>query len=71
MNERIKELMTESGMIEESQIPGRVWTTGMNLASAEKFAALIVNECMKVCNQPLTKHMLPSDHIKEHFGVEE
>jgi len=37
----------------------------------EKFAELIVRECMKVGDLPTTKNQLPSDLIKEHFGVEE
>ena len=36
----------------------------------EKFAQLIVEECMKVSNRSLSKYELPSDKIAEHFGVE-
>jgi len=37
----------------------------------QRFAELIVQECMKVSNRSLSKYELPSDKIAEHFGVEE
>lgn len=51
MNERIKELMTQSGMISESSIPGMVVTTNMSLKTAEKFAELIVAECVNMIEE--------------------
>jgi hypothetical protein len=75
MNERIKELAEQAGckvMDGEWYIPSAtglekiVYTKGIGL---EKFAELIVRECMKVSNLSLSKHELPSDKIAEHFGV--
>jgi len=34
------------------------------------FARLIIEDCMKVCDMELSKGMLPSDHVREHFGIE-
>ena len=45
MNEKIKALMVESGLISESDISGVVWTSNMSVSTAEKFAELIVQEC--------------------------
>jgi hypothetical protein len=59
MNERIKELAREAALA-EGWGPG-VWQTTFT----EKFAELIVKECMEVAN------IASSDLIKEHFGVEE
>ena len=72
MNERIKELMTQSGMISESSIPGMVVTTNMSLKTAEKFAELIVRECASIADEPTSQ---PFDSygkkVKQHFGVSE
>ena len=47
MNERIKELMIQSGMVSEVvDNPNGVWTTKMSVKTAEKFAELIINECI-------------------------
>ena len=66
MNERIKELAEHAGMHRDK--------FGMYFAGdkhnedgvdLEKFAELIVRECMEVAN------IASADLIKEHFGVEE
>ncbi len=70
MNERIKELLTQSGLqpyydAQQGQI--------------EKFAELIVRECVKVCADRGTHHdglysawaVDCSKRIEKHFGVEE
>jgi len=62
MNERIVELIKQSG----TDVSGK-W---MSMYQVEKFAQLIVEECMKVSNRSLSKYELPSDKIAEHFGVE-
>ncbi len=69
MNERIKELLTQSGLqpyydAQQGQI--------------EKFAELIVRECVKVCADRGTHHdglysawaVDCSKRIEKHFGVE-
>jgi hypothetical protein len=81
MNERIKELMEKSGMIStENAIPGMAWTTNMSVKTAEKFAELIVKECVKIVDNAErggsnevwdnAVKFIRRD-LKEHFGVEE
>ena len=75
MNERIKQL-AEQAMVETQHEFG-----GKYLAfSKEKFAELIVRECVNICNKiyfdryPDAEDFERSeegDAIKEHFGVEE
>jgi hypothetical protein len=74
MNERIRELMTRAGMISESNIPGAVWTTGMSISTAEKFAELIVRDCMDVVDgytKPRTfdTHYDAVEQIEALFGI--
>jgi hypothetical protein len=69
MNERIKELLKQSGLqayydAQDGQI--------------EKFAELIVRECMDVCYRTDTeyeghkvKSTVIASKVAEHFGVEE
>ena len=65
MNERIKELAREAGLV---LILGRFLTS-----SQEKFAELIVREC-GVALSPMLRDMVSRgqayDLIKQHFGVE-
>lgn len=68
MNQRILELAKESGYV--YHVGGTVPYFEFSNNQLEKFAQLIVQECMKVCDQSLSKHELPSDKIAEHFGVE-
>ena len=62
MNEKIKELMLEAGYA-APEIAGR----------AQKFAELIVKECMEVANtyQNVGGNCYVDDMIAKHFGVEE
>ena len=47
MNERIRELMIQSSMVSEVVgNPNGLWTTKMSVKTAEKFAELIVRECI-------------------------
>ena len=69
MNERIKELAHEAGLptYNPDGIPTKL----------EKFAELIVRECIEVCNSRVgnsdynTGRMHCASDLKEHFGVEE
>ena len=65
MNERIKELAREAGLV---LILGRFLTS-----SQEKFAELIVREC-GVALSPMLRDMVSRgqayDLIKQHFGIE-
>jgi hypothetical protein len=71
VNERILELAEQAGFDVETLV--RPYPGGFpreDMLALESFAELIVKECMKVCDQSLSKHELPSDKIAEHFGVE-
>ena len=75
MNERIKELAREAGLLvyNPEGIPTKL----------EKFAELIVRECIGCCEQVISDPVPESvdtwlnggeqciDEIKQHFGVEE
>jgi hypothetical protein len=61
MNERLQELLDESGLIKYTKIV---------VPEYEKFAELIVNECADVGSKLSLAH--PEDiryQIKKHFGV--
>ena len=60
MNERIKELAREAGLLVHNP-------TGVP-TKLEKFALLIVQECAKVADGGWAD---PGHQIKQHFGVEE
>lgn len=74
MNERIKELMTQSGIV---PIPNstRPIFVQCPMSDMEKFAELIVRECATVVQetrwmaQPSQEQI--ANRIKQHFGVEQ
>ena len=65
MNERIRELAKEAGLIQ--------YDTDGKMEDVEKFAELIVRECAKVSENYACGAMPLSIalSIKKHFGVEE
>jgi len=70
MNERIRELAVEAGII-SAEYNG-FDPTGLTKAQ-RKFAELIVRECADIANagiDPAESHLIGND-ILEHFGVEE
>jgi hypothetical protein len=73
MNERIKELAEQA----TSHMPGHPPYDGLtfDVFDKEKFAELIVRECMELtkrCSTGSSIHDLFADEIiKQHFGVEE
>ena len=80
MNERIRELMIQSSMVSEVVgNPNGLWTTKMSVKTAEKFAELIVRECVAICQDTDGEEDSMARcgrqdcavEIKEHFGVEE
>ena len=88
MNDRIKELALEAGnYVNEvytppvrSKTPGKIWEDGhigWHTQFNEKFAELIVRECMDIAydNTPNSEECeykrLIHNKIKQHFGVEE
>ncbi len=72
MNERIKEILSQCQLesIDGPEYPR--WT------DLEKFAELIVRDCMKMCDEVHRDYGMASDtaritkrYIKKHFGVKE
>ena len=92
MNERIKLLALQAGDYVNSvytppvrsKTPGKIWEdghVGWHDQFHEKFAELIVRECVIQCEREWIRHGTDSIHnqaihgcinsIKEHFGVKE
>ena len=88
MNERIRKLARQSGgefwqRLENDVVNPEAYITFDPPESLEKFAELIVRECIEQCSKALVEHTgqpsvthnyavgLCQDNIKEHFGVEE
>ena len=69
MNQRIRELINEATSFKEGLIEGK---HDIELFDKEKFAELIVGECVSVCeNSNYEFGTIFTKMIKEHFGVEE
>ena len=80
MNERIRELINEATSFKEGLIEGKY---DIEVFDKEKFAELIVRECMRMCDVAAIGyeshgHMKEAngcysakEYIEEHFGVEE
>ena len=73
MNERIKELVKQATTIEEHK-----WGVSYDNFDKEKFAELIVQECIDIIapysvrmSRPGEEYLHPIQEIKQHFGVEE
>jgi hypothetical protein len=66
MNERIKELIEECTDRHFSECVG-----GFETFDKEKFAELIVRECMAISSEAMTNDNWPPHMIAKHFGVEE
>jgi len=74
MNERIRELVKQATTIEEHK-----WGVSYDNFNKEKFAELIVRECIQVCADRGKHHdglysawaNDCSERIGKHFGVEE
>jgi len=86
MNERIKALAVEAGLVRVGDFGMKRWegprSDSINDQDLEKFAELIVKECAGVCHthgwgmleHGISGHNIADDCgtlIKEHFGVEE
>ncbi len=67
--------MSKIPMLEKFAAQSLVEHDGELIFSKEKFAELIVRECMKVADDGMAQVTMkvewPSYHIKKHFGVEE
>jgi hypothetical protein len=83
MNERIKELAGQAKFMAEETINRQISANAELNAFAEKFAELIVRECMRMCEvteMSFVTHdcdveasgaITVKQFIAEHFGVEE
>ena len=77
MNERIKKIGKQAGFaFIEDGVYGQRWYSGkcgMDAEEFEKFAELIVHECVDIVDNAVT-HREPAstyvNKIKQHFGVE-
>jgi hypothetical protein len=63
MNERIKYLAEQAG---HTPLEPRTFADDLNEIFLQKFAKLIVQECIAQCNDGDSRHF-----IATHFGVEE
>ena len=70
MKERIKELYGEAVEYTSSQDDGTKNQLQMNHVCADKFAELIVLECMELSDKALQDGKWPGDVLEDHFGVE-
>ena len=78
MNNRIKELAEQAGFIlwaDEPWSRGQVVDWGSNYdIQLEKFAELIVQECLSICKEREQANLYGvrevENTIKQHFGVE-
>ena len=72
MNERIEKISEQARQYADSMYPSGLDIAKWGPAYHEKFAELIVRECMKVNSKELSitaiERLLPL--YKEHFGVE-
>ena len=79
MNERIRQLAKQAGIVipKDSEYNGHIYRN-----SIEKFASLIVRECMDICKKHPSRDLdnlwsadAVAPHLvqlfEEHFGVEE
>jgi hypothetical protein len=78
MNPRIRELAEQAGINKDAfQFSGTPIKHIVDEPSLEKFAELIVRECMRMCKTAVgnadynTGRLHCLNNIKEHFGVEE
>jgi hypothetical protein len=76
MNERIKELVEQAGMVrilyEHAHEYGNGTFENTPYPELEKFAELIVREMLVTCEEhPAWTGRMIGEKIKQHFGVEE
>ena len=70
MNERIKELAQQAGIMFESTKQNRIHS--VSTETLEKFAESIIRECAAIAERPHEYIKTQSgQHILKHFGVEE
>ena len=74
MNERIRELAEQSGMVQggwANTDKVKIWKENPdNPGSLEKFASLIVQECVDIADDYDGVGSTIVSRIKQHFGIE-
>ena len=73
MNERFKELAEQARQYANSMYPSGLDIPKWGPAYHEKFAELVVKECVQICEQGTATQTTSSgaaSMIKQHFGVE-
>ena len=71
MNERIKELALDAGLLNyvDHETPKRYFVHGhADLEEVENFAELIIRECVNFLKDTLDDDFA-ADQLEEHFGV--
>lgn len=79
MNERIKQLAEQAGILKEQTVKAKIvknedgtWTSILEYPDLEKFAELIVKECADEADKCAERgSWMAGYRIKQHFGVEE
>ena len=72
MNERFKELAEQARQYANSMYPSGLDIPKWGPAYHEKFAELVVKECVQICEQGTATQTTSSgaaSMIKQHFGV--
>jgi hypothetical protein len=72
MNERIKELAEQAGVLTDfgEDIKVGRWGIGGNYKQMQTFAELIIQKCAMIGNYAYDGGEYPGKMIKEYFGVE-
>jgi len=78
MNERIKELAEQAGILKEQSVQAKIvknedgtWTSILEYPDLEKFAELIIQKCADIGERYADGNYEVRNQILEHFGVEE
>ena len=75
MNEQIYKIARQADELARECVPDLREIVRYNRIRDEKFAELLVKECMKAADEGMAQVTMrvewPSYHIKKHFGVEE
>ena len=78
MNERIKELAEQAGILKEQSVKAKIvknedgtWTSILEYPDLEMFAELIIQKCADIGERYADGNYEVRNQILEHFGVEE
>ena len=78
MNERIKQLAEQAGILKEQTVKAKIvknedgtWTSILEYPDLEKFAELIVRECADIATINSHQWHSAGRFVLTHFGLEE